>query len=75
MKDALTIVVVHISRQQGQSLLDVDQGLRLQTGSDFLQHIDEARQLIRRDPTVQRKPIEPRITAHGLPLRAVIVGW
>ena len=29
MRDALTIVVVHISRQQGQSLLHVGQQLRL----------------------------------------------
>ena len=35
MRDALTIVVVHISRQQGQSLLHVSQDLRLKAGADF----------------------------------------
>ena len=42
MKDALTIVVVHISRQQGQSLLHVRQHLRLKAGPDFLQRIYKA---------------------------------
>jgi len=36
MKDAATIVVVHISRQHIQSLLNVDQDLRLNAGTDFL---------------------------------------
>jgi len=34
MKDAVTIVVVHISRQQGQALLNVGQDLRLKAGRD-----------------------------------------
>jgi hypothetical protein len=38
MGDALTIVVVHFSRQQSQSLLNVGQDLRLKAGADFLQH-------------------------------------
>jgi hypothetical protein len=41
MKDALTIVVFHVSRQQSQSLLHVGQDLHLKAGSDFLQHINE----------------------------------
>jgi len=36
MGDALTIVVVHFSRQQSQSLLNVGQVLK--AGADFLQH-------------------------------------
>ena len=59
MKDAVTIVVVHISRQQGQSLLNVGQELCLKAGSDFLQRVDEPRHFVGPDPTVQRKPIEP----------------
>ena len=39
MKDALTIVVVHISRQHGQSLLNVSQ--RLKAGADFFQRLSE----------------------------------
>ena len=41
MKDAVTIVVVHISRQQGQSLLYVGQEFRLKAGADFLQRVNE----------------------------------
>jgi hypothetical protein len=41
MKDALTIMVVHFSRQQGQSLLHVGQDLRLKAGANFLQRINE----------------------------------
>jgi hypothetical protein len=41
MKDAVTIVVVHLSRQQGQLLLNVGQDLRVKAGADFLQRIDE----------------------------------
>ena len=40
IRDAVTIVVVHISRQQGQSLLHVGQHLRLKAGADFLQSIN-----------------------------------
>jgi hypothetical protein len=36
MKDALTIVGFHISRQQGQSLLHVGQEFGLEGGTDFL---------------------------------------
>ena len=36
MRDALTILVFHVSRQQGQPLLNVDQGLGLKAGADFL---------------------------------------
>ena len=39
MKDAVTIVVFHISRQHGQSLLNVGQDLRLKAGADFLQGV------------------------------------
>ena len=34
MKDALTILVVHVSRQQRQSLLHVGQELRLKAGAE-----------------------------------------
>jgi hypothetical protein len=37
MRDALTIVVVHVSRQQGQSLLHVGQEFSLKAGADFFQ--------------------------------------
>ena len=43
MKDALTIVVFHVSRQQGQSLLHVGQEFRLKAGPDFLQRINKPR--------------------------------
>ena len=59
MKDAVTIVVVHISRQQGQSLLNVGQHLRLKAGADFLQRIDEPGHFVGPDLAVQSKPIEP----------------
>jgi hypothetical protein len=41
MKDAVTIVVVHISRQQGQPLLHVGQEPRLKADANFLKHINE----------------------------------
>ena len=53
MKDAVTIVVVHVSRQQGQSLLNVGQDFRLKAGADFLQRIDEPRHFVGPDPAVQ----------------------
>ena len=59
MRDALTIVVVHISRQQDQSLLHVGQEFSLKAGADFLQRINEPGHFVRPDPTVQSKPIEP----------------
>ena len=59
MKDALTIVVVHISRQQGQSLLHVGQEFRLKAGADFLQRVNEARHFVGPDPPVQGQSIEP----------------
>jgi len=61
MRDAVTIVGVHISRQHGQTLLNVDQHLSLDAGADFLQRIDEPGHFVGPDPTVQRKPIEPGI--------------
>ena len=65
MKDAVTIVVVHISRQQGQSLLHVGQDLRLKAGADFLQRINEPGHFVGPDPPVQSKPIEPgHLPAH-----------
>ena len=36
MKDAVTIVVVHVSRQHDQSLLNIRQDLRLKAGPDPL---------------------------------------
>ena len=62
MSDAVTIVVVHFSRQQGQSLLHVGQDLRLKAGANFLQRINEPGHFVGRDPTVQRKPIDPAIS-------------
>ena len=41
MSDVVTIVVVHVSRQQGQSLLHVGQDLRLKASADFFKHINE----------------------------------
>ena len=41
MKDVVTIVVAHTSRQQGQSLLNVGQEFRLKAGADFLQRVNE----------------------------------
>ena len=65
MKDAVTIVVVHISRQQGQPLVDVGQDFRLKAGANFLQRINEAGHFVGSDPPVQRKPIEPgHLPAH-----------
>jgi hypothetical protein len=51
MKDAVTILVPHISRQQSQALLNVGQDLRLKAGADFLQRINEAV-----TATVEREP-------------------
>ena len=51
MRDALTIVVFHISRQQGQPMLHVGQEFRLKAGPDFLQPINEpGRELPRAAP-------------------------
>jgi hypothetical protein len=47
MRDALTIVIVHISRQQGQPLLNVRQQLRLKAGADFFQRVNEPRHFVR----------------------------
>ena len=62
MKDAVTIVVLYISRQQGQSLLNVDQDFRLKAGADFLQSIDKPRHFVGPDLAIQSKPIEPAIS-------------
>ncbi len=59
MSDAVTIVVVHISRQQDQSLLHVGQEFRLKASADFLQRVNEASHFVGTDPPVQRKPVEP----------------
>ena len=59
MNDAVTIVVVQTSRQQGQSLLCVRQHFRLKAGTDFLQRVDEPGHFVGPDPAVQREPIEP----------------
>ena len=60
MVDTVTIVVAHISRERGQSLLNVDQCLRFEAGADFLQRIDEPGHFVGRDPPVQSEPVEPR---------------
>ena len=39
MRDALTIVVVHISREQGQSLLHVGQEFRLKARAKSLRRL------------------------------------
>ena len=59
MRDAVTIVVVHISRQQGQSLLNVGQEFRLKAGADFLQRVNEPGHFVGPDPPIQCKSIEP----------------
>ena len=66
MRDALTIVVVHISRQQGQSLLHVGQEFRLKAGPDFLQRVDEPGHFVGPDPPVQREPIEPCASVNSI---------
>jgi hypothetical protein len=52
-------MVVHVSRQQDQPLLNVDQDFRLEAGANFLQRVNEPRHFVRPDPSVQRKSIEP----------------
>jgi len=59
MRDALTIVVVHISRQQYQPLLNVGQQFGLKAGPDFLQRVNKPGHFVGPDPPIQRKPIEP----------------
>jgi hypothetical protein len=59
MNDAVTIVIVHISRQQSQPLLYFDQELSLKASADFLQRINEAGHFVGPHPPVQSKPIEP----------------
>ena len=58
MRDAVTIVIVHLSRQQGQSPLHVRQELRLQACPDFFSAVDKPGHFVRPDPPVQREPIE-----------------
>jgi hypothetical protein len=41
MDDTVTIVVAYLSRQRGQSLLNVDQCFCLKVGADLFQRIDE----------------------------------
>ena len=64
MRDALAIGVVHISRQQGQPLLDVSQGLRLQRRADFLQYVNAPGRLVGRNPSVRHASVNP---AHFAP--------
>ena len=77
MRDAVTIVVVHISRQQGQSLLHVGQDLRLKAGADFLQRVNEPGHFVGPDPAVQAKPIEPgHLTPHaGKRIQGHRIAW
>ena len=59
IKDALTSVVgVHISRQQGQSLLYVRKHLRLKAGADFLQRLFDLRLRYRFGPPDHRIQFE-----------------
>ena len=46
MVDTVTIEVAHISRERGQSLLNVDQCFCLEAGADFLQRVNEPGQLV-----------------------------
>ena len=65
MSDALAIVVViHISRQQDQTMLDVGQDLRLQGGADFLQYVNAPGRLVGRNPSVRHASVNP---AHFAP--------
>ena len=52
LSQVTTYVVVHISRQQGQPLLTVGQDLRLETGADFLQRINEPGHFAGPDPPI-----------------------
>jgi hypothetical protein len=54
MVDKVTIVAVHVTHQRGDALLNIAQGLGLDAAPDFFQRVDEARQLVRRDLSVQR---------------------
>jgi len=69
-------MVVHFSRQQCHSLLNVGQDLRLKAGADLLQRINKPGHFVRSDPAVQRKPIEP---GHFPPARGHLLcrrdGW
>jgi hypothetical protein len=42
----LTILVVHVSRQRGHSLLYVGKELSLEAGPDFFQRVNEPRQFV-----------------------------
>jgi hypothetical protein len=46
----VTILVFHISRQQGQPTLHVGQEFRLKAGPDFLQRINEPGHFVGPDP-------------------------
>ena len=59
MSDAVTIVIVRFSRQQGQSLLHIGQDFRLEAGPDFPEHIHEAGQFGGPDSAIQSKPAKP----------------
>ena len=66
MNDVVTIVIVHIPRQQGQPLLHVGQDLRLKAGADFLQHINEPGHFVRPDLPIKPKPIQTgHLTPHA----------
>ena len=60
MEDTVTIVGAYVSRQHGQSLLNVDQCFRLKAGADFFQRVNEPGHFVRPDPPVQSEPVEPR---------------
>ena len=59
MSDAVTIVVIHISRAEDQPLLHVGQEFRLEASPDLPEHISEACHLLGSNLPIQPKPIEP----------------
>ena len=64
MRDAVTIVVVHISRQQDQPLLHVGQHLRFKAGANFLQHENAPGPFVGRNPPVRHASVN---AAHFAP--------
>ena len=65
MRDALTIVVVHIPRQQRQSLLHVGQQFRLKAGPDFLQRVNDPGHFVCLLPSLIETLLAPVAACHS----------
>jgi|SoimicMinimDraft_17_1059745.scaffolds.fasta_scaffold537146_1 hypothetical protein len=57
MREAVTILLLRISRQHDQPLLNISQEFRLKAAADFLQRKDKSGHFVGRDPPVQRQPV------------------